>query len=200
MSRGRGFTLMEIMIALGIAAVIISAGVAPLLYTSRMISNARRGFSDSNRERAAANRIFADIREADGLYGGNSVAIVSAGRLESGESDFMIVRTAATSNTVAPLGSAVWGIPRETVLRRDFKPGLYRWAISDDIAPDLVKTGELSPDDGNLLLPGLESVSFEALVDSSWVEGYKGGIPKALRVSFGYLGHGTAYEELLPNF
>ena len=39
--RNTGFTLIEIMLVLAIAAIIMSAGIAPLLYTARMLRASR---------------------------------------------------------------------------------------------------------------------------------------------------------------
>jgi prepilin-type N-terminal cleavage/methylation domain-containing protein len=200
MERRAGFTLLEIVIALGIAAVIISAGIAPLLYSARMMNEARGNFAESNRERSAANRIFADVRSSAGLSRGAALKVAPLEALEAGENDFLAVRALSTADTTRPLGTAVWGVPGGVTVRGDFKPGLYRWIVSPDADPSAVNAAELDPGDGTLVLPGTASVTFAALRGSEWTRDYSGAMPRALRVTFNYDDDLVSYEEILPNF
>ena len=161
MRKKKGFTLLEIIIALAITAIIMSAGIAPLLYTSRMIRVTRENFSKSNRERSAANRIFSDIRGAVSLNEKNPVVIKNYDEISSGANDFLIVRTTTVTNTVEPLSSVVWGKPGNVSVRDDFTPGLYRWVLSRDIPPDTVAVRELDPRDASLMLQDVDEVSFQ---------------------------------------
>jgi prepilin-type N-terminal cleavage/methylation domain-containing protein len=200
MRKKRGFTLLEIMIALAIAAIITSAGIAPLLYTSRMIMSARENFSKSNRERSAANRIFADIRGAVYVNEKNPVDIKKYDEISAGANDFLIVRTTAITNTIAPLSSVVWGRPSDVSIRDDFKPGLYRWVLSHDIPPGTVDVRALDPLDATLILADVDEVSFSVPHDSEWTREYSGAMPRALRVDFAYGEGRIIYEEILPNY
>ncbi|MCL2684283.1 MAG: prepilin-type N-terminal cleavage/methylation domain-containing protein [Synergistaceae bacterium] len=195
-----GFTLLEIMIALAIAAIIMSAGIAPLLYTSRIIRSTREKFQKSNRERYAANRIFADIRGAVSVNEKNPVAIKEYDEITAGANDFLIVRSAATTYTIAPLSSVVWGRPGSVSVRADFEPGLYRWVLSRDTPPGEVNVRELDPHDASLILQDVDEVSFSVPQDGGWTREYTGIMPRALRVTFVYGDGGAVYEEILPNF
>ena len=200
MSKRRGFTLLEIMIALAIAAIITSAGVAPLMYTTRMILSAREDFSRSNMERAAVNRIFADIRGAVSLNESNPVAIHGYDEISTEANDFLIVRTTSVTNTVSPLSSVVWGKPSDVSVRDDFTPGLYRWVLPRDINPGDVAVRELDPGHASLVLPDVEAVSFSVRRSGEWTRNYSGAMPRALRVTFTYGEDRVVYEEILPNF
>ena len=200
MRKKRGFTLLEIIIALAIAAIIISAGIAPLLYTSRMIRSAREDFLKSNRERSAANRIFADIRGAISINEKNPVVIKKYDEISFGANDYLIVRTTAITNTISPLSSVVWGRPSDVSVRDDFKPGLYRWVLPRDISPGEVDVRELDPLEASLVLQDVDEVSFSVPRGGEWTREYAGIMPRALRIIFEY-GEGRAvYEEILPNF
>jgi type II secretory pathway pseudopilin PulG len=198
--RSAAFTLVEIMIAAAIAAIVITAGIAPLMYTSRMISSSRENFSMNNKERSAVNRILRDVREAPNIHSDAPVRITEADEVSSGENGFLVVRTAAGAYTTQPLGSVVWGIPGETVLRNSHARGLYRWAVSGDVRPESVNPSELEPGDGVLVLPSVKSVAFAALNGDSWEENFQGARPKALRVTLVYDAGDVSYEELLPAF
>ena len=200
MRKKRGFTLLEIMIALAIAAIIISSGIAPLLYTSRMIRFAREDFSRSNRERAAVNRIYADIRGAISVNENNPVAIKEYDEISMGANDFLIVRTTAITNTISPLSSVVWGKPSDVSVRGDFEPGLYRWVLSRDVPPVGVDVRGLDPLDASLILKDVREVSFSTPRGDGWARGYTGAMPRALRVTFTYAESQAVYEEILPNF
>ena len=200
MRKKRGFTLLEIMITLAIAAIIISVGVAPLLYTSRLLISTRENFSNSNRERTAANRIFADIRGAVSINEKNPVAIKEYDEISYGANDFLIVRTTSVTNTISPLSSVVWGRPGDVSIRDDVKPGLYRWVLPRDVPPGEVEIRELDPLDALLVLQDVDEVSFSAQREGEWTREYTGAMPRALRITFAYGEAGTVYEEILPNF
>ena len=200
MTRQPGFTLLEIVIALGIA-VIVSAGIAPLLYSARMMSEARGVFAKSNKERSAANRIFADVRSSSGLNIKAPLKIAKFEAIETGENDFLAVRALSTAtDTAHPLGTAVWGVPGGVTVRGGFEPGLYRWIVSPDMTPSAVDATKLDPGDGTLVLPGAASVTFAVLRGSEWVRDYGGAMPRAFRVTFNYGDDSASYEEILPNF
>ena len=200
MRKKKGFTLLEIMIVLAIAAIIISAGIGPLLYTSRMIRSTRDDFSKSNRERTAANRIFADIRGAVSINEKNPVAIKNYDEISMGDNDFLIVRTIAITNMILPLSSVIWGRPSDVSVRGDFEPGLYRWVLPRDIPPGEIEVRELDPLNASLVLHDVEGVSFSVLRDGEWTREYTGIMPRALRVTFTYGEDQVVYEEILPNF
>jgi prepilin-type N-terminal cleavage/methylation domain-containing protein len=196
----KGFTLVEIMIAAAIAAIIVTAGITPLMYVSRMISSARENFSTNNKERAAINRILRDVRESPNIHSDAPVRIAGTDDVSSGENGFLVVRTTTGTYTTHPLGSVVWGIPVESVMKDSRARGLYRWAVSGDIQPDSVNPRELDPGNGVLVLPGVESVAFAVLNGTSWEENFQGARPKALRVTLVYDTGDVSYEELLPAF
>jgi hypothetical protein len=188
------------MIAAAIAAIITMAGIAPLMYVSRMISSAREDFSINNKERSAVNRILTDVREASNIHSDVPVRIAEADDAARGENDFLVVWTAAGAHTVRPLGSVVWGVPADSVIRSDYARGLYRWTISGDIQPNSVNLSELDPDDASLVLPGVKSAVFAALNGVSWERNFSGARPKALSVTLMYDSWDVSYEELLPGF
>jgi prepilin-type N-terminal cleavage/methylation domain-containing protein len=200
MRKKNGFTLIEIMIALAVAAIVMLVGVTPLLYTTRMINAAREDFARANGERSAVNRIFADIRGAVSINENNPVVIREYDEVSAAANDFLIVRTTSVTNTVGPLSSVAWGRPDSVSARGGFEPGLYRWVLSRDIPPDEVAVRELDPLDASLVLPDVDEVSFSVPREGEWTREYAGAMPRALRVTFGSGTGEAVYEEMLPNF
>jgi len=198
--RKMAFTLAEILIALAIAGIIMTAGIAPLLYASRLISSSREQFSISSREQIAANRIFQDVREASSLNASPSLRIIPSDSLGYGENSILIVWTMTPSYSLRPMGSVAWGTGKKTVLDDNRKDGIYRLVVSGDLQPGSISPEELNFGDAVLALPGVKGVTFEALVGREWKKEYSGAAPGALRVKFRYDSREAGYEDILPGF
>jgi prepilin-type N-terminal cleavage/methylation domain-containing protein len=199
-NKTRAFTLVEIMLAIGIGGMILAIGVAPLMYTARTISQTRENFTAANGERAAINRIFQDVRESVGLNVSSPVFIARRDSLGGVTDNVLMVWTITPLYSNAPMGSVVYGIPQNTVLGGGSEEGVYRWVLSDDAIPGAVNMDELKPDGARLLLGGVKGISFQAFTGDSWVDSYSGLLPRALRVTLQYDDGEVTYEDWLPNF
>jgi prepilin-type N-terminal cleavage/methylation domain len=180
------FTLVEILIVIGIAGIIMASGVAPLLYTVRMLTGEQERFIASNRERAAFQRMAQDIRENVADKVGTSVRILHNDKLENEANDLLIVWTYSEVYAQKPISTVVYGIPQETVLREEMADGLYRWVISSDIKPGDVKIEHLEPEYARMLVPGVTGLKLAALEELDWRDDYTGMTPSAFRATFRY--------------
>jgi prepilin-type N-terminal cleavage/methylation domain-containing protein len=196
----RGFTLVEVLIALAIGGIIIAAGVAPLMFTVRTLARSRDDFARANMERTAVNRIFQDAREMNPLNCETPFRLWKSENLVMDDGGYLAVWTSATSYYDLPVSSVVWGVPRESVLDTETRTGLYRWVISGDATPRSIDMGALDPASGSLSLPDVRSVSFSALDGEEWNDSYEGAFPRALRVTLKYDEGEAIYEEMLPRF
>jgi prepilin-type N-terminal cleavage/methylation domain-containing protein len=190
------FTLVEILMALSICGIIMAAGIAPLLASSRSMNSVRSSFANENRERTAIGRIFQDVREVVNFHS-NAPFLSTGSGSGMGENGFLMVWTKTPSYSLSPMRTIVWGIPPKTAAGDDLA-GLYRWIVSDDAHPDLVTPGDMKPEDGSLMLRGARSVTFESLVDGEWKENHRGAPPEALRVKLKSDYGDVTYEEQLP--
>ncbi|MDR1515731.1 MAG: type II secretion system GspH family protein [Synergistaceae bacterium] len=190
----RAFTLVEVMIVVGIAGLIMAVGLAPLVYSVRLMSETRAAFTAENRERYAINGIALDVREL--VTNGVSSPFRLFHKDALGEpEDYLFLWTITPSYMRLPLGTVVFGIPPESVLGDDYRKGLYRWLLSGDLRPDEINVDDhLKPETGRLILAGVENVGFKALQDGEWVDEYTGGMPQALRISLKY-GRDSGKEE-----
>ncbi|MDL2263304.1 type II secretion system GspH family protein [Synergistaceae bacterium OttesenSCG-928-I11] len=200
MAKKKGaFTLVEILIVLGIAGIIVSAGVTPLLFTVRTLSNTRQVFTETNRERSVFNRIVQDLRETAQLHVASPIKVIQSEELAEKPRDALIAWTVTPSYAGGPVGNVVYAIPKENLFSDSKGSGLYRWIIVEDITQetDLQKT--LEEEDSQLLLPQLEGFSVQMLRGSEWLDGYNGTTPQALRVTFEYEDAERIYEAWFPN-
>ncbi|MDR1579381.1 MAG: GspJ family type II secretion system protein [Synergistaceae bacterium] len=195
----RGFTLVEVLIALAIGGIIVAAGIAPLMFTVRTLARSRDDFARKNVERAAVNRILQDAREMNPL---NCETPFRIGKPENLGDDgrYLAVWTSAPTYYGLPASSVVWGVPGKSAPDAETRAGLYRWVISDGTMPRSLDFTALDPVSGSLALPDVRSVSFSALDGAEWNDSYEGAFPRALRVSMKYEDGESVYEEMLPRF
>jgi prepilin-type N-terminal cleavage/methylation domain-containing protein len=200
MTAERGFTLVEVLIALAIGGIIIAAGIAPLMFTVRTLARARDDFARINMERTAVTRIFQDAREMNPLKCETPFRLGKSETPGTDDGGYLAVWTASPSYYDLPASSVVWGVPGESVLRAETRAGLYRWVISDDAMPRSLDLAALNPESGSLAIPDVRGVSFSALDGEKWDDSYEGAFPRALRVRLKYDGGESVYEEMLPRF
>jgi prepilin-type N-terminal cleavage/methylation domain-containing protein len=200
MKSERGFTLVEVLIALAIGGVIIAVGVAPLMFTVRALARSMDDFARMNAERTAINRIFQDVREMNPLNIETPFRLLKPEIPGMDDGNCLAVWTSAQSYYDLPASSVVWGVSGESARGEETRPGLYRSVISDDTAPDSLDAAALNPEWGSLELPDVRSVSFAALNGEEWRGSYEGAFPRALRVRLKYDDGESVYEETLPRF
>jgi prepilin-type N-terminal cleavage/methylation domain-containing protein len=200
MSRKKSaFTLVEILIVVGIAGIIITAGVTPLLFTVRTLSNTRQTFADDNRERAVFNRIVQDLMEASQLYAGSPVKVTKSEELAGKSRDALIVWTITPSYAGLPTGNVIYAIPKISLFSDSTGTGLHRWVVSEDITSETNLQELLEKNDSQLALPNLEGFSVQALRGSEWQDEYTGVTPQAIRVVFEYEDMERTHEAWFPN-
>ena len=194
----RAFTLVEVMMVVAIAGMIMTAGLAPVVYTARLISEAQKSFRSDNTERKAINRLFRDAMETTSMNVTAQLRLIRQDKLEGGGDDLLMLWTITPSYSGRPAGSVVYGLARESVLRTDMPKGLYRWVVSKDILPDSLTMDDLDHSKPELVLPGVTGVRFSILESGRWFDDYRGGLPGALRVKLEYGKREKIYESWLP--
>jgi hypothetical protein len=183
---GKAFTLVEVLLAAGIAGIMLAIGIVPLVYTMRLIKEARLTFAADNTEHSAISRITLDTRDVVTLNDLNVVRLIHNDELE-GPSDYLMLWTKTPSYSFEPAGVIVFGMPEKSVLGDDdYQEGLQRWTLSRDIALDLVTMDDLVPERAKVILPGVKGVRFSVLSGSEWVDEYSGSMPQALRILLNY--------------
>ncbi|MDR3331529.1 MAG: type II secretion system GspH family protein [Synergistaceae bacterium] len=196
----KAFTLAEILVVVAIAGIIVVTGITPLMYTVRMIRDARAAFASDDRERTALNRILTDMRGTVRINMPTSFRIMHDDKLER-NADYLMLWTKTPAYEMVPMGGVVYGVPDVTILGKFPERGLYRWVLSGDVRLDSLSKEDLEKEDALLVLPRATGVAFHALSGSEWMNEFSGAMPRAVRVTFEYGSNGDKiYERWLPKF
>lgn len=144
-SRGSGFTLIEIMLVVGLVGIIAATALAPLVYTVDSLGTAQKTWNANDRERLAADSIFNDVRSAVPNQSFQSIKIIHQNSLSSGNDDRLLVWSSAPARE----GRSVCLVAYKIVTASSFsdrKGGLYRWLINGASSGDAAGVTQSSSD------------------------------------------------------
>lgn len=200
MSTRTGFTLVEVLVVVGIAGIIIVTAITPLTFSVRTVREAQKNFSANNRERFAVNQLFRDAREVMGIHAATPFRLIRGDELGGKANDTLLLWTKTPAYTNASAGCVAYGRVQKSILGSDFPEGLYRWVLSDDRQPGKVEANDLDAEKGQLVLSGVEGVRFSVMDSGAWTDDYAGSCPQALRITLNKEGRDIVYEGWLPQF
>lgn len=194
-----GFTLIEILLVVGLVGIISSAALAPLYVTIRSLEEAQARWGRRNNANEAADAMFRDLRMVIANPSFESVRIQHEESLESDDDDRLLMWSMSPRYEGKSAGVVVYRVLPEDSFR-DEAPGLYRWVIcgqpslhpqsgdvygttsSDVPEPMDIDPEDLEAKDGELLLTEARGLRFYFPHGDEWErEDYKGGIPEILR-------------------
>lgn len=186
MTNSRGFTLIEILIAVMLTGLLAGLSLAPVVITVRRSVDATREYSDGMALRRALDFIARDMMSAMRL---SSVAMVIKGHEAVGgtDDDKLIFATYAPSGQGLYSGTVVYSLAEGGIMGGNFPRGLYRW-IFPAISPADVDVDRLPVSSAQLVLPDVDTFraeipSFSPLTDKR--KDYSGQLPKAVYLSLG---------------
>ncbi len=207
MKKQKGFTLIEILLTVGLVGIIAVAALAPLIFTVQSLETVQKDWGKSMKAMEAADRIFYDSRN---FVKSSSFPIFRAVHKEGltvSEDDRLLVWSAAPVKENKAPGLIVYKIVSSSGLNK-YKPGLYRWEIpgwrsaakgsGQDKGPTALNTDNLSPEDGKMVLKDAEGLKLSVWSGESWSDEYEGELPKAMRVTITLNGRKHVYEDSLP--
>lgn len=198
--RRNAFTLVEILVVVGIAGIIIVAAITPLTYTVRTIREAQKNFSANNKERFVINQIFQDAREVVSVQASMPFRIMRHDELGNNADDTLLLWTKTPSYIGGPMTCVIYRMLPKSILGADLPEGLYRWVLSEDTQPEKIEEADIKPEEGKLILSGIDGVRFSVMEKSEWVDDYEGLCPQALRITLKKEGDEAIYEGWLPHF
>ena len=127
-NRSGGFTLIEIMLVVGLVGIIAATALAPLVFTVDSLGAAQKSWNESDRQRLAAERIFTDVRSAVPNQAFQSVKIIHKSGLSSAADDRLLVWSAAPAREGRGVCLVVYRVIAATAFTSQ-KGGLYRWLL-----------------------------------------------------------------------
>ncbi len=198
-SRARGFTLIEILLVVGLVGIIASAALAPLVVTVRSLEEAQARWGRRHNARDAVDAMYRDLRLALRNPSFRSVRIIHEESLGNDADDSIVIWSAAPKYEGGSAGVVVYRVMPEDSFS-DEAPGLYRWVIcgqpslhvqSGDVfgpeSADVPEPMDIDPDgleakDGELILSTARGLRFYFPHGEEWErEAYDGWIPPILR-------------------
>lgn len=212
MKHRRGFTLIEILLATGLAAVISAAVLVPIIYTVNSLEKAQEEFGKFMDVDSAVSAIFCDIRNSSNELPQPVIKTENKNSLSVNEDGRLIVWTSSPSNEGKAAGAVVYRIMRES---DGESYGLYRWILNPETTEngdtDIISrdkreitgpaerdTEVLKREDGRLILKEAKGITFEVNNGNGWEREYSGNLPKAFRIKVRVKEKERIYEEALP--
>ena len=207
MKKQKGFTLIEILLAVGLVGIIAVAALAPLVFTVQSLETVQRDWGKSVKVMEAADRIFYDTRNFAESSSFPIFRTVHKEGFTVREDDRLLVWSAAPVKENKAPGLIVYKIVSSSGLNK-YKPGLYRWEIpgwrsaakgsGEETGPTDLDTDSLKPEDGKMVLKDAEGLRFSVWSGESWADEYTGELPKAIRITITLNGRKQVYEDSLP--
>ena len=212
--RGRaGFTLIEIMIVAGLAGVIASAALAPLVFTVGSLDEAQSRWGARRSPAAAVERIYSDARRVVANPSFPSFKVIHKSGLSRENDDRLVIWSGAPKFEGKGTGVVVYKIAGGGPFESE-KRGLYRWTIVGEAShgaasgdsssggaksPMDVDTDALDAKNAKLTLAGAEGVRFQIYGGEKWEDDYAGALPTALRTKI-FTSRGTySHTVRFPN-
>ncbi|MBR4401790.1 MAG: prepilin-type N-terminal cleavage/methylation domain-containing protein [Synergistes sp.] len=209
-----GFTLIEVMLAAGLAAVIASAALAPLVFTVRSLGEAQMRYGAAHSVPAAAEKIFHDARGT--LFNPTfpTFKVIRRSGLSREDDDRLLIWGRMQGPAGEVTGVTVYKIAGQDKAGAG-KPGLYRWLLADgastetsgDISyrtdggsPVDIDTDLLDESEATLILHDAAGLRFMVCGEGKdWQEEYEGALPSALRAELTVDGKKHSYTGRFPN-
>lgn len=209
-----GFTLIEVMLAAGLAAVIASAALAPLVFTVRSLGEAQTRYGTAHSVPSAAEKIYHDARGTLSNPTFPTFKVIRRSSLSREHDDRLLIWGRMQGPSGQITGVAVYKIAGQNTAGAG-KQGLYRWLLPDgasvktsgDISykkeggsPVDIDTDLLDESDAALILHDAAGIRFTVYgKGKDWQEEYEGALPSALRTELTVNGKKYSYTGRFPN-
>ena len=164
MTSRRGFTLIEILVAVMLTGMLTALALSPVVISVRRAIETQTEYSDNGALSRALNFIGRDVFSAMRLAP-DALRVVDHETMGSRADDALIVRTTAPSVQGFPASTVVYKLSEGGMLHGGLLAGLYRWILPGKSASELDVDG-LEVEEAQLVLPGASEFSVEIPVNS----------------------------------
>ncbi len=186
MSRGKGFTLIEILIAVMLTGMLTTLALAPVVITVRRVVETQEEYSDMSALTRTMSFIERDLASAM-RFSPNTITVVDHEALGGNDDDTLMIMSTAPTVQGLPAGTVVYKIEEGGIMHRNIIAGLYRWMFPGKI-PNVIKIDTLNGEDAQLVLPGVNEFSVEVpkgANEEDRQKEYKGKVPAGLYIKIG---------------
>ena len=177
----RGFTLVEILVAVMLTGMLAGLALAPVAMTVRRTIDTQREYADMSALSRTVNFIARDIFQAMRLSS-NVLMIADHEALGSKADDALLFMTTTPAIQNMAAGTVVYKTAEGGILHNNLIPGLYRWVFPGKM-PNAINTETLKGEEGQLVLPGVTDFSVEIPTGShedDRKKEYSGPLPKGI--------------------
>lgn len=211
LNRRAGFTLIEVLLASGLAAIISAAILVPMIYTLSALEQTQYEFGRESDSDNAVIGIYRELRASSPEASFHVLKIENKSSFTIKEDGRLLLWTTLISKEGRPAGGIAYRIIKDP---ENKKSGLYRWILqpSEMTKTDIDNTlgnnqipgpldidiDSLLKENGKLVIRDAEGIVFNVKTEGKWVNEYNGNIPNILRISVLTKGKRRLYEEVLP--
>lgn len=182
----KGFTLIEVLVAVMLTGILTTMALAPVAYTVRRVVETQNEYADFSALSRTMNFIIRDLSSAMRLSS-NVLMVVDHEAMGGNEDDILMIMSTSPTAQNLPSGTLIYKISEGGIMHGNVIPGLYRWIFPGKL-PNTIKYENLDASEGQLVLPGIDKFSVEVPKGSHEDERnkeYSGALPKGLYIKIG---------------
>jgi prepilin-type N-terminal cleavage/methylation domain-containing protein len=183
MNRRKGFTLIEILIAVMLTGLLTTLALAPVVITVRRVVETQQEYSDLSALSRTMSFIERDLSSAMRLSS-NVLTIVDHESLGGKDDDVLMIMSTSPTVQNMPAGTVVYKVSEGGIMHSNVIPGLYRWIFPGKM-PNVIKTDTLNPEEAQLVLPDVNEFCVEVptgLHEDDRRKEYRGSLPAGVYI------------------
>ena len=159
MTTNRGFTPIEILVAVMLTGLLTGLALAPVVVTVRRVVETQEEYTDIAALSRTVSFIARDLNAAMRLSP-NVLTIRDHEALGGNDDDVLMVMSNSPTIQNLSAGTIVYKVAEGGLLHNDVPSGLYRWIMSG-AEPKDIDPEKLDPEKGQLVLPGVNEFRVE---------------------------------------
>ncbi len=186
MPNRRGFTLLEILIAVMLTGLLSGLALAPVVTTVRHVVDAQEEYADISALSRTLNFMARDLYSAMRIAP-TVITIKDKEAPGSVANDILIFLSTSPATQGLSSGTVVYAVSEGGILHGNVVAGLYRW-IFPGILPSDVNIETLNPEEAQLVLPEVNEFSVEVPTNSredDRQKEYTGQLPSGIYICLG---------------
>ena len=190
----KGFTLVEILVAVMLTGILTTLALAPVVVTVRRVVETQEEYTDIAALSRTMNFITRDLNAAMRLAA-NVITVIDHEAMGGTDDDVLMMMSTSPAAQDLPSGTLVYKIAEGGMLHGNIIPGLYRWVFPGK-APNTIKHDSLRGEDGQLVLPFVSEFCVEIPTGTHEDErrkDYSGPLPAGIYIRI-KRGERTSYE------